>query len=179
MRLILISGDGHGAGKTFFARKLASESRQMFSIANLIRAELQHNYPMYDWYNKDPQIKINTVVKETGQTVHKMLDELGRAKRKKNPLVWAVQLAELLDYSKTKLGLSQAVVDDVRFLDEYHYLKTCAKHDHFTHFHISNPRARPEPFYENEELWKLADYIVLSQKTWGAHEEQGAPGTKV
>ena len=35
MRLILISGDGHGAGKTFLAKKLAESEEHIFSIANV------------------------------------------------------------------------------------------------------------------------------------------------
>ncbi|MBX9702806.1 MAG: hypothetical protein K2X39_01505 [Silvanigrellaceae bacterium] len=61
MKIIFISGDGHGAGKTYLARSLVNGEHQIFSIANLIRGELVKEYPKYDWYNKNPEFKENTI----------------------------------------------------------------------------------------------------------------------
>lgn len=83
MRIIFISGDGHGAGKTFLAKKLVNNDKQIFSIANLIRMQLAKEYPNYDWYNKSPEFKEKTKVKETSKTVHEMLDIRGKEKKVK------------------------------------------------------------------------------------------------
>ena len=65
MKLIMISGDGQGAGKTFLALKMTDNKSQIFSIANLIRAQLQKKYPEYDWYNREPEYKMKTIVRTT------------------------------------------------------------------------------------------------------------------
>ena len=84
MRIIFISGDGHGAGKTYFAKKIASSLGQIFSIANMIRKELAAEYPKYDWYNKDPRYKTYTMVEETNKTVHQMLIDRGEERKINN-----------------------------------------------------------------------------------------------
>ena len=159
MRLILISGDGHGAGKTFLARRLARD-QCIFSVANMIRLELRKQYPGYDWYNKDPKVKSATLVKETQKSMHQMLDELGRAKKSKNPLVWVQMIKELIEYSRDHSKLELAVVDDVRFVDECNYLKTLSGLDSVTHLHVINPHSKPEPNYENEKLKESADFKI-------------------
>lgn len=85
MRLIFISGDGHGAGKTYLAKKIASGMHQIFSIANMIRQELEKEFPKYDWYNKEPRYKTFTMVHETNKSVHEMLIERGTERKKKIP----------------------------------------------------------------------------------------------
>jgi hypothetical protein len=160
MKLILISGDGHGAGKTFLARKLAANQDQMFSIANVIRGKLRKQYPAYDWYNKDPKFKTKTIVKETGLSVHTMLDALGRDTKRKFPLFWAKEIVEVIAYARSSVGLELGIIDDVRFLDEYQFIRSSLADCEIVHFHIVNPKALPEPQYENEQLKKLADYLL-------------------
>ncbi len=163
MRIIFISGDGHGAGKTYLAKKIASNKQQIFSIANTIRKELAIEYPNYDWYNKSPSFKDNTTLKENGKTIHQMLDDKGNEKKSVNNLYWAQQIVELLKYNRDSLKLDIAVIDDVRFVDEYQYIRKQFEHEHITHFHIINPSAKAEPMYENDELKALADYHLISK----------------
>lgn len=164
MRIIFISGDGHGAGKTYLAKKIASETHQIFSIANMIRKELEKEYPKYDWYNKLPRFKEKTVVKETGKTVYEMLDNRGKEKKNKNHLYWAQQITDILLYSRDTLKLNIAVIDDVRFVDEYEYIKKQFQQEHITHIHVINPKSKPEPTYENDKLKNIADYHIISKK---------------
>ncbi len=164
MRIIFISGDGHGAGKTYLAKKIASDAHQIFSIANMIRQELAKEYPKYDWYNKTPRYKEYTIVKETEKTIHQMLDEKGNQRKSKNKLYWAKDLVELLKYNKEKLNLDIAVIDDIRFVDEYEFIKRYFQQDKITHIHIINPHAKAEPLYENEKLKDLADYHIISRR---------------
>jgi dephospho-CoA kinase len=171
MRIIFISGDGHGAGKTYLAKKIASGTHQIFSIANMIRKELEKEYPKYDWYNKSPSFKEKTIVKETGKTVHEMLDKRGNEKKSKNKLYWAQQISDILIYNKDTLKLDIAVIDDVRFVDEYEYIKKQFQQEYITHVHIINPHAKPEPLYENEKLRDLADYHIISKKVLASQKK--------
>lgn len=163
MRIIFISGDGHGAGKTYLAKKIASGTHQIFSIANMIRKELAIEFPKYDWYNKTPSFKDKTIIKENGKSIHQLLDDRGNERKSQNSLYWAKQITDVLIYNRDALKLDIAVIDDVRFVDEYEYIKKQFSHEHITHFHIINPAARPEPMYENEKLKKLADYHLISK----------------
>ncbi len=164
MRLIFISGDGHGAGKTYFANKIASDKSQIFSIANMIRKELATEYPNYDWYNKEPRYKIYTIVKETNLSIHQMLINKGNEKKQKNNIYWAKQLVEIILYNKEFLDLKIAIIDDLRYLDEFEFIKRYLQNDLITHIHIINPHAKPEPNYENEKLKELSDFQIISKR---------------
>ena len=100
MKLIMISGDGQGAGKTFLARKLTDNQTQIFSIVNIIRQELQKKYSQYDWFNKEPEYKRLTMVEKTGKSILQHLDELGRGKKKEDPLHWSKKMIEILKYAR-------------------------------------------------------------------------------
>lgn len=164
MRIIFISGDGHGAGKTHLARKMASGGHQIFSIANLIRKELHAKYPNYDWYNKSPYFKENTIVVETGKSIHYMLDHTGRDKKSINKIYWARSMVDLLEYNKNHNNLDIAIIDDVRFLDELEFIRSKFPKEKLTHFHVRNPDAKPEPMYENDKLAIMADYLMFAQR---------------
>ncbi|WP_186648902.1 hypothetical protein [Fluviispira vulneris] len=163
MRIIFISGDGHGAGKTYLAKRIASGKEQIYSIANMIRKELSLVYPKYDWYNKTPRFKDTTIVKETGKTIHQMLDELGKEKKSLSNIYWAKQIVELITYSRDSENLDIAIIDDIRLIDEYLYIKSQFQKEHITHFHVINANAKPEPMYQNKELREQADYHILSR----------------
>ncbi|APJ02467.1 hypothetical protein [Silvanigrella aquatica] len=164
MRIIFISGDGHGAGKTYLSKKIASGKHELFSIANMIRKDLLVKYPKYDWYNKNPRFKDSTIVKETGKTVHQMLDEKGDEEKTKNKIYWAKQLVDLIVYNRDHLNLDLAIIDDIRYVDEYEFIKRTFQQEHITHFHVINPHAKPEPLYENDQLKDLADYHIISRR---------------
>ena len=172
MRIIFLSGDGHGAGKTYLAKKIASDAHQIFSIANVIRQELAKEYPKYDWYNKTPRYKDYTVVNETAKTIHNMLDEKGNEKKSKNKIYWAKQLVDLLNYNKDTLKLDLAIIDDIRFVDEYEFIKRSFQKEHITHIHVINPHAKPEPLYENAKLKDLADYHIISKRVMNFKEDK-------
>ncbi|MES2615201.1 MAG: hypothetical protein V4591_07295 [Bdellovibrionota bacterium] len=170
MKIVFISGDGHGAGKTYLARKFTNGSHQIFSIANTIRFEISQKYKNYAWYNKSPEYKDNTIVKETNKTIREMLDEFGRNKKAKKKLYWAIALANSLIYAKENDKLDIVVIDDLRFVDEMRYIKDRFPHDTSCHFHVINPKAVPEPHYENERLRKLADYFVSANRSLEGEE---------
>lgn len=164
MKLIMISGDGQGAGKTFLARKMTDNQKQIFSIVNIIRSQLQRKYPQYDWYNKEPHYKTKTIVANTGKSILEHLDEFGRGLKQKEPLIWAKKLEEILIYARDHEKHETVVLDDIRFVDEYDYIKRALNSENILHFHVSFEKAKPEPLYENEKLRHLADYVVMRQK---------------
>ncbi|MBM3381175.1 MAG: hypothetical protein FJY29_01910 [Betaproteobacteria bacterium] len=164
MKLIMISGDGQGAGRTFLARKMTDNQSQIFSIVNLIRSHLQRKYPQYDWFNKEPEYKSKTLVGSTKKTILQHLDEMGRGEKQKDPLIWAKQLVDILIYARDNEGHQTVVLDDIRFVDEYEYIKNRLHTENIVHFHVAFEKAKPEPLYENEKLRLLADYIVVRQK---------------
>lgn len=163
MKLIMISGDGQGAGKTFLALKMTDNKSQIFSIANIIRAQLQKKFPEYDWYNKEPEYKLKTIVGKTGKSILQHLDELGRGAKQKDPLVWAKYMVELLIYARDSEKHDTVVIDDLRFVDEYEYIKKVLHSEHIVHFHVCYDKAKPEPHYENERLKEISDYLVTRQ----------------
>lgn len=164
MRIIFISGDGHGAGKTYLAKKIAVGTEQIFSIANMIRKELKLEYPNYDWYNKEPRYKTYTILSETNKSVHEMLIERGAAKKKKNPIYWAKELIDVINYNNKNNDIDFIVIDDLRYFDEYEYIKRYFSKAKFTHFHVLNPHAKEEVLYDNEKLKEIADYLMISKR---------------
>jgi hypothetical protein len=160
MKIIFISGDGHGAGKTTLAKKLTTGQHQIFSIANVIRFELAKKYPKYNWYDKSPEYKDKTIVQELNMTVREVMDRHGMEKKDKNSLYWAIELANTLTYPKESENLDLAVIDDLRFSDEMNYIKKHFSKEEFIHFHVLNPKALPEPHYENDKLKEYADYLI-------------------
>ena len=164
MRIVFISGDGHGAGKTYLAQKFTNGSHQIFSIANTIRFEISKKYINYDWYNKSPHYKEHTIVKETNLSIRDMLDQFGRQKKQEKKLYWAIALANSLVFAKENDKQDIVVIDDLRFVDEMKYIKDRFHDDTSCHFHVVNPYAKPEPNYENEKLKKLADYHIYANK---------------
>lgn len=164
MKLIMISGDGQGAGKTFLARKLTDNQSQIFSIVNIIRRDLQKNYPQYDWFNKEPEYKRLTKVAGTGKSILQHLDELGRGKKTDDALYWSKKMIEILKYARDHEQHDTVVIDDLRFVDEYEHIKTSLQSENIMHIHVANNKAKPEPHYENEKLRLLADYVIMSQK---------------
>lgn len=164
MKIVLISGDGQGAGKTFLALKMTDNKSQIFSIVNIIRSQLQKIYPEYDWYNKDPEYKSKTIVRKTKKSILEHLDEQGRGQKQKDPLIWARQMVDILNYAHDHEKHDTVVIDDLRFLDEYNFIKKSMQSEHIVHFHVCYEKAKPEPLYENEKLKLIADYLVTRQK---------------
>ncbi|MFZ9521292.1 MAG: hypothetical protein ACO3A4_12525 [Silvanigrellaceae bacterium] len=163
MKLILISGDGQGAGRTFLANKMTDNKSQIFSIVNIIRRQLEQKYPSYDWYNKSPEYKLNTMVGNTRKTIMQHLDELGRGLKKNDPLIWARQMVEILEYARDNEKHDTVVLDDIRFVDEYLFIKEKLHKENILHFHVCWDKSKPEPNYENDKLKLLADYLMTRQ----------------
>lgn len=153
--LYLISGSGQGAGKTYLANKLAQSAFFVHSLAESIRDDLDSMYPQYRWYNKSQSYKDSTIVFELGnRTIRQVLFDVGQQKIQLDPTYWVRRLLESLPDSTD----NNIYVDDVRKLVELEEFRKSRKN--CVHLHVSNPRAIPEPAFDNDRLSELADYVV-------------------
>lgn len=161
MKIIAVSGDGAGAGKTTAAQKFAQE---IWSIAGAMRQELQFVYPGYDWNNKSQAYKETTRILEYGdgyEVMRTVLLEYGQQKcAESGPCYWIEKLCDKLQAS---LYIADGVVtigiDDVRKVCEIEYL-----HKKFPgrvlHLHVANPFAVHEPLFDAAALKDRADYVI-------------------
>lgn len=161
MKLILISGNGAGAGKTWAAEMFADET---YSLASQIRSDLHRIYPAYDWFNKTQDYKTQTLVPEwQNKTIRQVLFEYGQQKCQEDPLIWARKLVEgLRKVEHIADGKKRFAVDDTRKLCELDYLKS-----HFPgafHIHVDTKVCIHEPAFEARELMERADYVVQWEK---------------
>lgn len=160
MRIIAISGDGTGAGKTFFASKVCPPETRL-SMAAYLRADLSRIYPGYDWYNKTQAYKDITLVHETGKTVREMLLTYGASKRLLDQNYWINYLLDdlcMLQNNSINRDSIVVTIDDIRFINEIERLRSMFPSS-VTHVHVISSKAKPEPF-DNAHLRDMADYIV-------------------
>lgn len=161
MVIFAISGSGIGAGKTTLAKKFG---HPVWSLAGGLRYELSRIYPNYDWENRTQEYKDKTIVKEAGKkTVRQVLIEHGQHVCATNPEHYVSILTERL-----KGGLSPqpiVAIDDVRKVLEIEFLRSkFPNKNEFTHLHIQWAGAIHEPEFENEQLAKIADYVIIRNK---------------
>lgn len=160
MRIVAVSGDGAGAGKTVAAQKF---SQEVWSIAGAMRNELRSMYPKYDWFNKSQEYKQTTIIREHEdgrKCMRQVLLEYGQVKCAGNPVYWVEQLADTL---KTHLYVIDGVVsigiDDVRKVCELEFLRTRFPGKVF-HLHVANSDAVIEPLFDAPALKARADYVI-------------------
>lgn len=164
MQLILLSGSGHGAGKSTLARKLAGE--HVFSLADEIRRELATEYTdisQYDFWDKTQEGKTK-LVELTGKTVRDLMIERGEGRRAKfGPGYWVDKL-----YHRVQAEFATAyeditcAVDDIRHANEVEILRRLERDFGVTvtHLHICFESAVLEPLYDNDGLMNIADYVI-------------------
>ena len=159
-RIIAISGNGTGAGKTTFANKVGD---QVFSIAGSLRGELSRVYPRYDWYRKDQDYKDTTLVHEWGPkaTVRSVLTEYGQIKCQGNPEYWVKKLIEHLKEVERIADCTNTIaIDDVRKVCELDALRNVFG-ERVQHIHVVGKGAKEEKLFDNDELHALCDYEVM------------------
>lgn len=159
--LIVISGNGTGAGKTTLAKKFMGAVRS--SLASALRMHLCGLYPGYEHLilASDPASKTATL--PDGRTVREALIEEGEAARSYDELTWCHKWAS---WAGEVTYMEDIVVDDLRRVNELIYLRRWAA-DHgreLLHLHIHHDGAKAEPF---DDLSEHADYIVRRGKHAG------------
>jgi len=163
VKIIAISGDGAGAGKTYAARVFGNA---VWTIADSIRVELQVLYPQYNWFDRTQRGKEALVgaYKDGSYSIRDVLTEYGQEKCAADAQYWIKRLVERLEHEQAAAGgdLGTIAVDDVRKVCELNCLR--ASFRDVTHLHITNPTAVVEPLFEAEALKKCADYVVSWRK---------------
>lgn len=159
MKILAISGSGIGAGKTTLAKKL---SKDVWSLAGAMRAELERVYPGYSWFNRDQEYKATTIIREYRRgnlSMRGVLLEYGQEKCEETPTYWVEALSsKILSLDSVCSGITTIAVDDVRKMSEIAHLRKCFAD--VTHIHIDYSAAVYESEFENEELREVADYVV-------------------
>ena len=152
MAIIVVSGNGIGAGKSHFARRL--DTSYVLSLAAPIRDDLADRYPAYPWYSTKQYDKA-LVCRETNLTLRQMMVDYGQAKCKEDPCYFPKRLVDKV----MALPHCNIAVDDLRKMCELVYFREVFG-DCLLHFHIVYPNAIPEPLYDADELMVAADYVV-------------------
>lgn len=153
VELLLISGDGHGAGKTTFARSLG---HPVYSQADAIRYELAGIYPDTNWFDKSPEGK-SAPFDNSGLTVRDILIQHGQNQCSNDPEYWARKCLNSIQQKPNRI----VVIDDVRKLVELSYFRRTVGKELVTHLHVSYVGASLEPHFDNQLLKDVADYIVV------------------
>lgn len=159
LKLLAISGDGIGAGKTYAAAVLAQYT---VTLADGIRAELKQKFPQYDWYNRTQAYKANTLVPEYGEdfSVRRVLYHYGQQVCINDPTYWVKDAANAVEnLVLCENGLETVALDDIRKVCEIQYLRERFPNS-VTHLHVVNRRALYEVEFENEQLRDIADYRI-------------------
>lgn len=160
MKLILISGDGIGAGKTTLAKKLAPVT---ISLSNGIRIELNNEYPTLPWDSRSQEEKDQPRIELSGLTIRDLLIEKGQSRCYLEPEYWARRAGDRIQ--ETFIEGSRIVsVDDIRKLMEIGYLRERFHQWNVTHFHVSFSGATHEPQFENQQLHDVADYVIVRKQ---------------
>lgn len=159
LKIIAISGSGIGAGKTTLAKSL---SKDVWSLAGAMRAELALRYPGYDWFNKDQAYKADTIIREHGRgtsSMRQVLVEHGQDRCVENPTYWVEALTDMVHgLNHVVSGITTIAIDDIRKVSEIEYLRQ--KFPNVTHIHIDYHGSVKEAEFENDALLELADYVV-------------------
>ena len=152
---ILLSGSGIGAGKTTLARKFAGIPT--LSLAGALRQDLYDIYPTVEWNNRTQEYKASRPAELAGLSVREMLVKFGQDRCNQDPVYWPKRL--MTQVSQTAYGNFTAVVDDLRKVIELDYFRHHGKS--VVHFHIHHETATPEPQYDSDWLFDVADYVLM------------------
>jgi hypothetical protein len=168
IRIIAISGDGIGAGKSTLAARLGDE---VWSLAGALREELAQVYPGYNWWNRTQEYKASTLVPEYGEgkTLRDVLIEYGQGKCATDPCYFVKIIARKLEAAEARGEPMTIAIDDLRKKVEIDYLRGRFGKQ-LVLLHLDSSTAEKEPHFDNEFLSGVADYHISWQpkKTGGA-----------
>lgn len=161
---LFLLGDFTVGHNSTAATKLA---QQTWSLAGAMRQELSLQYPAYDWFNKSQAYKSSTIIHEYGdgrQTMRAVLLEYGQQKCWEDACYWIKLLCDRLEGARGIFnGVHTIAIDDIRKVCEIQHLRQHSRCE-VLHVHIANPEAVYEAEFQNEELSKLADYVIQWSK---------------
>jgi hypothetical protein len=158
MKIILISANGNGAGKTYLADSFIRGVR--FGLAAGVRKELATIWPSFVTRIQSTRQEDKTFILPTGASIRQSLVELGQERCKQDPVYWCKKwLAGVpKDYAPTM----NIVVDDLRKLVELQWFRNTF--EDVTHFHLKYSDAvaekNPDGTDVFDDLSEYADYLI-------------------
>lgn len=169
MKIIIISSNGIGAGKTTLANQL---SPTVLSLADALRAELNQLDPDLPWYDrsqeaKDMLIPEDSPVATYGLTLRDVMVTYGQHKCALDRAYWVNRFCIMSDDYVQDWDIDCIAVDDIRKVIEVETIRSYYsghKDVFLTHLHIHYPYAVAEPHFENDQLGRMANYTIHRSK---------------
>lgn len=155
---ILISGSGIGAGKTTLARKFPGAS--VMSLAGALRDDLAELHPDVNWHDRSQEYKNSRPESLGGLSVREKLVQFGQERCFLEKTYWPRRLMERMSWGAWPSHTF--VVDDLRKTVELDYFRQQGKS--VLHLHIHHETAIPEPQYDSDALFDVADYVIMRRR---------------
>jgi hypothetical protein len=157
MRIILISANGYGAGKTTLASRFSGVRT---SLAYSVRKELASVYPEFSRAIFSLKLEDKFSRLPSGKTVRQELVELGQSRCKENEVHWCEKWQQN-NLSDSSLDVT-LIVDDLRKLVELSWFRL--HYQDVTHFHLKFSGAlaekNPDGTDAFDDLEEYADYVI-------------------
>lgn len=153
MKVILISGNGTGAGKTYLTNNFLKGYRLPLALS--LRKEVASLYPDYREAILSPTQDAKRIQLPSGKTVREELISHGQMRCKKDSLYWCDKWER--ERALSGMGKGEVyIIDDIRKREEVYYFNL--HHEILAHFHLKSREANAEK--EFDDLEKYATYIV-------------------
>lgn len=153
MKLLLLSSNGIGAGKTTFAEKFGG---MRMPLANTLRKEVARQYPDYSDYIFSTKQEDKAFRMKDGRSIRELLVEYGQSRCAENKTYWCEKWAENISTEMYYTVLFSVVVDDLRKKVELDFFRK--NYPGCVHFHIKYGGAIAEK--EFDDLEEYADYVI-------------------
>jgi hypothetical protein len=153
-KIICISADKEGAGRTYLADRIGHRA----SLTDFIKKDLQTRYPGHLWFMLSNEEMSRMIVEETGKTMRVMIFEHAKEGRSIDPLMWIKKIAKFIDKNDDAVD-APFIIDDVNFLNEKKFLER-EYPDRLIHIHmkIKDVECTRE---ESKRLEEDADYVMF------------------
>lgn len=148
MKIILISANGIGAGKTTLANLF---NAPILSLADGIRNELAQIYPQHRSLIMSKKQGDKDTILPSGKSVRGELIQLGENRRQNDSSYWS----RLVGKDIAKMNSDTVVIDDIRIMPELSWFQL--HYANVTHFHLKYKDALDEGY---DDLERYADYVV-------------------
>jgi hypothetical protein len=146
-KIIMISGNGTGSGKTTLARIVSLDTGlPIVSFASVARHVLHKFYKDDAFLSKRQEDKLRIVA---GKTVRQHLIDYCEKKREEDRYYFARLLHETMP-------IAGAIIDDLRFVAEKEFF--VLRCGNVLHYHVET-LGKPENSAENQCLLRLADVL--------------------
>jgi len=148
MKIILISANGIGAGKSTLVNVF---NAPVLSLADGIRNELAQIYPQHRSLIMSKKQGDKDIILPSGKSVRGELIQLGESRRQNDSSYWC----RLTGKDIAKMNSDTVVIDDIRKMVELSWFQL--HYANVIHFHLKYRDALDEGY---DDLERYADYVV-------------------